>query len=144
MDVLTVRYLHMINSLTMDIPLIDESTCLHCGSKCEEEAVTDNNNHFCCNGCKLVYEMINEYELEYYYSIEQNAGNKALPYGEYEFLDDPVTANRFIKYQDDKIAKIELYIPSIHCAACVWLLEKLYKILPGTFNIRVNFIKQTL
>ena len=33
-------------------------------------------------------------------------------------------------------------IPAIHCIACVWLLENLFRLHPGIGNSQVNFLKR--
>ena len=48
--------------------------CYHCGDPCATTEIVVEDKHFCCQGCKLVYEMLNEHELCTYYDLEANPG----------------------------------------------------------------------
>ena len=63
---------------------------------------------------------------------------------EYAFLDDPLVIQKLIQFTDKEKSTIQFKIPQIHCSSCVWLLEKLYKLVPGVQLSRVNFIDKTL
>ena len=39
-------------------------------------------------------------------------------------------------------AKVTLHLPAIHCVACVWLLENLFKLHPGVGESQVNFARR--
>jgi hypothetical protein len=38
-------------------------SCFHCGDLCIDENIHLDNKVFCCNGCKAVYEILNDHEL---------------------------------------------------------------------------------
>jgi Cu+-exporting ATPase len=38
----------------------EETLCYHCGTPCVTSAIAIDDKTFCCDGCKLVYEIINE------------------------------------------------------------------------------------
>jgi len=48
----------------------NEDTCYHCGSDFEEVVVKAYDHKFCCEGCKTVYEILDENGLHNYYGIE--------------------------------------------------------------------------
>src|SRR5690606_35382981 len=82
-----------------------------------------------------------------YYSIDSSAGLKMdqpLAEGKYAFLDDPEISNSFYRYHKERMAKVLFFIPGMHCASCIWLLERLYKLLPGVQESRVNFDRKEL
>ena len=48
--------------------------CFHCGAPCDSVPINFDEKPFCCNGCKTVYEILNENELSCYYDFEQSPG----------------------------------------------------------------------
>ncbi|WP_290478191.1 heavy metal translocating P-type ATPase metal-binding domain-containing protein, partial [Leeuwenhoekiella sp. UBA1003] len=61
--------------------------CYHCGDPCLSDSITHQDKMFCCNGCKTVYDILHENDLEYYYNLDQNPGisPKAVQ-GKFDFL----------------------------------------------------------
>ncbi len=37
--------------------------CVHCGEDCGKDPVMWDDKHFCCYGCKTVYQILNEKKL---------------------------------------------------------------------------------
>lgn len=118
--------------------------CYHCGDDCLSEQISLEDKSFCCQGCKTVYEILQASEMQGYYDIEKNPGinPKVKDYNRFEYLDNPNIQEQLIDYKDDKIVKIQFHIPQIHCSACLWLLENLYKLHRGIHQSRVNFLKK--
>ncbi|MGB2153665.1 MAG: heavy metal translocating P-type ATPase metal-binding domain-containing protein [Flavobacteriaceae bacterium] len=50
--------------------------CYHCGNYGNEKAVIFNDLTFCCQGCKSIYRLLNSMDLDNYYALEINPGNK--------------------------------------------------------------------
>ena len=68
----------MIEKLAInDLPVSqDKQYCFHCDSPCLDDAESFDNHPFCCHGCRTVYEIISENNMDYYYSINSSPGNK--------------------------------------------------------------------
>lgn len=122
-----------------------ENTCYHCGLDCGKNPIVFNDKCFCCNGCKTVYEILNQNELSCYYDLEKSPGQvpKEIK-GKYDYLDNPEIAEKIIEFNDGNISVVEFYIPSIHCSACIWVLENLEKLNPAIVNSLVNFPNKTV
>ncbi|PZX51049.1 Cu+-exporting ATPase [Algoriphagus ratkowskyi] len=121
-------------------------TCFHCGEDCEDVEIIIDEQNFCCHGCRLVYEVLTENELCNYYEISNHPGeslktNKR-PENRFNYLDDAETALRLVDFRDDTESHLTFYIPIIHCASCIWLLENLHQMHSGVFYSRVDFIKK--
>ncbi|MBK7871906.1 MAG: heavy metal translocating P-type ATPase metal-binding domain-containing protein [Saprospiraceae bacterium] len=132
---------------TKNISLHQETTaCYHCGEDCKDEHILFDNKNFCCEGCKTVYEILNSSGLCQYYDLDENAGIslKGKTQAEYAYLDDPEVVARLIDFTDGTKAKVTFYLPQIHCASCIWLLENLYKLSEGILDSKVNFIKKEI
>jgi Cu+-exporting ATPase len=124
-----------------------KSVCYHCGDSCGTNNFSIDDKNFCCNGCKTVYELLSSNNLCDYYTIDDKAGlknNIPLQKGKFAFLDATEIQNQLLQFQDNNQAKINFFIPAMHCSSCVWLLEKLYNLLPGIIDSRVNFDKKQL
>ncbi len=66
----------------------------------------------------------------------QDVGDK------YAFLDLEDIKSKLLDFTDGGISKITLFIPTIHCASCIWLLENLNTLNDGIIHSTVNFPKK--
>ncbi len=118
--------------------------CYHCGDECPDDSISLNEKIFCCNGCKTVYEILNQHNLCNYYSIDQNPGitKKYQVKRNYEFLNDPDLKQKMTDFTDGQISRTTLTIPQMHCSSCIWILENLFKVNPGIISSEVNFLQK--
>ena len=96
---------------------------------------------FCCHGCKTVYEILKESDACEYYDIEKHPGIKikeAEIGQKYAYLDHEEIRSGLLEFSDGGISKVKLFIPSIHCSSCIWLLENLNR----AHAARMKFAKQ--
>jgi Cu+-exporting ATPase len=84
--------------------------------------------------------MCDYYELENMPGISMKTRKEA----RFDYLEQPEVIEKLIDYQDESLTKIQFYLPQIHCSACLWLLENLYKLNPNINQSRVNFLKKEL
>jgi len=71
-------------------------------------------------------------------SGQEARADEVTPNKTYAYLDEAEIQDKLL----DKVAhgaRIRFYLPTIHCAACVWLLEKLTQVVPGILESRVSF-----
>lgn len=128
----------------IDADLRDENHCYHCGSDFEEIVIQAHDHKFCCEGCKTVYEILDENGLHTYYGIENNPGNKILDSigNKYSFLDSPEVGEGLLDFKDGGVSSVKFYVPKIHCSSCIWLLENLHRLEEGVVKSTVNFLKK--
>lgn len=122
-----------------------DNQCIHCGSDCGKTPVRHREQVFCCDGCSMVYQILNENKLTKYYTLEKTPGIKVedLSYdSKYAFLDKEEVKAGLYEFLENSIGKVTFYIPVIHCISCIWLLEHLNKLNPGIINSSVNFISR--
>ncbi len=122
-------------------------TCYHCGEKCENSNVSINEKYFCCSGCKLVYELLDENDMCMYYNLDEKPGASQKEKGgafKYSYLDDETIVNHVIDFTDGKQSSVTFFIPEMHCSSCVWLLENLYRINTSIVSSKVNFLRKEL
>lgn len=120
--------------------------CYHCGDELNGKPIHYDDKDFCCDGCKMVYSLLKDSELCGYYDVDDEAQLKRKPVSakQFEYLDTPEIAESFLHFSSENNAQVLFFIPDMHCSSCVWLLEKLYKLLPGIHSSRVNFDKKEL
>ena len=132
--------------LDVQISTAEKLICYHCGEDCNDDDIKIDEKLFCCNGCKTVYELLNENNLCTYYRIEETPGltKKNDIKKNYDFLDDVDLHERLIDFTDGNITSITFSIPQMHCSSCIWILENLYKMDDGIIHSEANFLKKNL
>jgi Cu+-exporting ATPase len=132
--------------LNADSKIESTTICFHCGDECSDDSIRIDEKLFCCNGCKTVYEIFEQNNLCNYYKLENSPGlSPNLNFGKrFDYLDDLLTFQKLLDYQDEKISKVTFNIPQMHCSSCIWLLENLFKLNKSIKNSRVDFLKKKL
>jgi P-type Cu+ transporter len=127
---------------------IDSKTiCRHCGDICRDDSVRIDDDCFCCNGCKQVFQLLNSAKLGAYYSVGSTPGLKPSENcrtDRFAYLDDVTFRRRLLDYVDGSLAYMTLSLPQIHCPSCILLLENLYRLDPGIECARVNYLRREL
>ncbi len=137
----------MVIMLKQEILQNEKIICYHCGDDCPSNTIRIEDKYFCCEGCKLVYEILEENQLCKYYSIEDKPGKKQNVFfhkEKYSYLDDEDLIKQLLDFSEGDLARVSFVIPSMHCSSCIWLLENLHKINPAFVSSRVDFLNKTL
>jgi Cu+-exporting ATPase len=97
----------------------------------------------------MVYQILSTNQLNQYYQIEPMPGirieDEKRPSNEtYAFLDLEKFISKILTFSEGGIAKVSFFIPEIHCASCIWLLENLHSLHPGVIHSFVNFPKKEI
>jgi Cu+-exporting ATPase len=119
--------------------------CYHCGESCKNTIVSYDGRKFCCEGCKLVYDLLKENNLCTYYNLNDAPGisPKKFEYsGKYEHLNNEAVNKKLVRFKDGNSTHITFYVPKIHCSSCIWLLENLHRLHSGVFSSSVNFLRK--
>jgi Cu2+-exporting ATPase len=117
--------------------------CSHCGLPVPAGLVEDGAElQFCCSGCRVAFQAIHGAGLEAYYDLkrrldapEQAARGRG---GSHEHFDDPSFAELYCTTRADGLCTVELYLEGVHCAACVWLVEKTPLVISGVAEARLD------
>ena len=116
-----------------------ERECEHCGT-----ILSPQQDKYCCRGCEFVAATLSRMGLDAFYKYQKLDGRtlaavESDPARNYQYLEDEEVISRSVRRLDDRICAIDFSIPSIHCAGCVWLLERLPKVVQGVISASVNF-----
>jgi len=122
--------------------------CAHCTLPVPEGLIEPGaDNQFCCNGCKAVWNILHANGLDGYYAVRDAVDPEAQPTasttGTYEELDDPAFQAACVEFLPGGQAQSELLLEGMHCAACVWLIERLPKVVDGVIESRANIRRRT-
>jgi Cu2+-exporting ATPase len=116
--------------------------CDHCGLPVPTGLVDNHaERQFCCNGCRTVYELIHGCGLDRYYRLRDQAPGAVATRAtgrSYESYDDPGFAERHCRPAPGGHMRTEFYLEGVHCAACVWLVERLPRVAPGVIEARLD------
>ncbi len=131
----------------MALPVITDQQlhCYHCGETCANEKIHVAEKIFCCDGCKMVYQILNEGELCEYYNLNENPGINQRVHvrkDKFAFLDDDKIQVQLISFRDNKQVHVTFYLPQMHCSSCLYLLENLHRLDPGVVSSKVNFTRK--
>ncbi len=137
----------VILSRPADEKLEGGNLCYHCGTACTTTKLSVQDKLFCCEGCKLVYEIINENGLCNYYELENHPGLsqvKPVRKDKYAYLDNEDIAKKLYKFTDGNNTIVTFYLPGVHCSSCMWLLEHMQKLNAAIVESRLNFTKKEI
>ncbi|MBM4370233.1 MAG: heavy metal translocating P-type ATPase metal-binding domain-containing protein, partial [Deltaproteobacteria bacterium] len=117
--------------------------CAHCGLPVPPALVRDGALlQFCCLACEHVHEVLQGLGFQEYYHRARLAG--ALPAAArvsgrgFEDFDETGFQAQHVTTDATGRRSAQLYLEGVHCAACVWLVEKLPEVVPGLASVRLN------
>ena len=119
--------------------------CFHCGEPCPDRRFRQEERIFCCHGCLVVHDLLAESGLEHFYNLESHPGARAdgnASREQWKCLDEPALQQKLLDFTDGRISRVTFKVPTIHCVACVWLLENLFRLNPALGKTQVNFSRR--
>lgn len=123
------------------------TNCYHCGEQCREEEILHKERSFCCEGCRTVFDLLDENGLCNYYDMQGSPGAQMLRIelgDRFAFLDLDDIRAQLVDFSDGNTTKITFFVPNIHCSSCIWLLEHLDRLHTGVMSSQVNFMRKEL
>jgi Cu2+-exporting ATPase len=142
--------------------LVDSGRCYHCHEDVPLNAqwsveFDGEIKRLCCAGCEAVMSAIVEAGLADYYRFRGDAAVSGQLPAELEstldallIYDSPELSERYLQplgasvettsaQQPLKGVKTDLIVQDLRCGACVWLLERAVRRLPGVLSVTFNF-----
>lgn len=79
--------------------------------------------------------------MHQFYDLESAGGNKPKEFNQhkYAFLDVVDIQKKYIDFEENGKQQVTLFLPSIHCSSCIYLLENIQKINSSILSCQVNF-----
>ncbi|MEO8333316.1 MAG: heavy metal translocating P-type ATPase [Gallionella sp.] len=125
--------------------------CFHCGLPIAADAdyhgqFEGRQRDFCCFACKSVCEAIYDAGLQGYYQRTPQGALLApppTPPNDIEMYDLEEVQQDFVSRRGE-LSDAHLLVEGIHCAACVWLIERSMMRIPGVLAATVNLAGKRL
>ncbi|MEP7051472.1 MAG: heavy metal translocating P-type ATPase [Pseudomonadota bacterium] len=130
-------------------PALTVIACAHCGLPVPAGRVApQDSQQFCCDGCSSVHAVLSAAGLTDYYA-HQISSDAALAsprptLRKFEELDEPAFQTRHCQQLGDGLRSTELFLEGVHCSACVWLVERLGRVVPAVVNARFDLTRSVL
>jgi len=116
--------------------------CAHCGLPVPlARKAPPGDAAFCCDGCATVHAVLNEHGLTRYYTLAKEAGDgrpAKVTGRSHEELDDAAFTARACAPLPGGLLATDLFLEGVHCAACVWLVEKVPSMVDGAIEVRLD------
>ncbi|OGS90522.1 MAG: copper-translocating P-type ATPase [Gallionellales bacterium GWA2_60_18] len=125
--------------------------CFHCGLPIAagddyRAQLEGAERHFCCFGCQSVCTAIYEAGLQGFYQRTPEGTLLAPPPEppkDIDIYDFDEVQQEFTR-SSGEIREIHLLVEGIHCAACIWLIERSLQRVPGVLAANVNLAAKRL
>ncbi|MBI5865448.1 MAG: heavy metal translocating P-type ATPase [Planctomycetes bacterium] len=121
--------------------------CAHCGLPVPSGLIESGaERQFCCNGCRSVWGVLHSCGLEQYYRVRASAADSELVPAattgrRYDEFDDPTFQQLYVRPVQGGLFSTEFFLQGVHCAACVWLVEKLPVVAAGVVESLLDLPK---
>lgn len=115
-------------------------TCSHCGL----EAVAGEARHvdgalYCCAGCETAAAIIRASGLDGFYALPERRATRVASSGRsFAEFDHEAFQQAHVRAGTDGLAETTLYLEGVHCASCVWLVERVPMIVPGAVRAELD------
>ena len=116
------------------------ATCDHCGLPVPAGLIERGEAlQFCCGGCSTAWRILHDSGLDQYYRLPERRTTAVRPSGRsFEEFDHPAFHRLYVRGDVAGLAETDLYLEGIHCASCVWLVERVPRTLPGLVSAELN------
>jgi P-type Cu2+ transporter len=120
------------------------TACVHCSLPLAGDPVIDEGGRaFCCSGCLTVFGVLNASDSNAFYRLRGDEAGAAAHvsgrgFGEF---DDPTFFELYGERLDGAVprAAVSLYVEGVHCSACIWLVERLPRLIPGVVSAELDY-----
>lgn len=116
--------------------------CNHCHLEFDDSVmIKEESLNFCCKGCQGVYHLLKDQNLDSFYD---KLGNKSIQppievSSDLNKFDTESFEKNYVHIDNNGYKHIDLIIEGIHCAACIWLNEKVLYDTDGIMEATINF-----
>jgi len=118
--------------------------CTHCGLPAIGVAQPDADAPvFCCSACATAFTMITAHGLGAYHAFGDRRLAAVRPSGRgFGDFDHEAFHERYVRVDERGMARVELALEGVHCASCIWLIERVPLLVTGVaraeLDVRLN------
>jgi len=116
-----------------------EGTCAHCGLPALTDARVIDGARYCCAGCETAAAILRQSGLTGYYALPERRATRVDASGRgFAEFDHPAFHAAHVTVRPDGLAETALYLEGVHCASCVWLVERMPMVVPGAIRAELD------
>ncbi|HYW49117.1 MAG TPA: cation-translocating P-type ATPase [Gemmatimonadaceae bacterium] len=113
--------------------------CAHCGLPAFVTPHAEDEPVFCCSACATAWTIISEHGLGAYHMFGERRASAVRPSGrEFSDFDHEAFQSRYVTRDDDGMAQVSLALEGVHCASCVWLIERVPLLVSGVARAELD------
>ncbi|MEO7966125.1 MAG: heavy metal translocating P-type ATPase metal-binding domain-containing protein, partial [Gemmatimonadaceae bacterium] len=103
-----------------------EALCAHCRLPVLESPLEISDDHqFCCAGCRTAFTILHDHGLDQFYRFGERRGVRVTSSGRtFDEFDHEAFQALYVRQTTAGLSSVELYLEGVHCASCVWLVER--------------------
>lgn len=117
------------------------AACAHCGLPVPA-GLAGEEPAFCCGGCRTAWDVLHDSGLARYYDLSERRGAKVEPSGRtFAEFDHPAFRELWVRNRAGGLCETDLYLEGVHCASCVWLVERTPLAVPGVARAELDLAR---
>jgi len=114
--------------------------CVHCGLAIPAAELTGSAPaRFCCAGCETAFAIVHDRGLDAYYRFGERREHRVRASGRgFQEFDHETFTALYVRVRPDGLSEVELYLEGVHCASCVWLVERVALTIPDVTSAELD------
>lgn len=115
-------------------------TCAHCGLSVPSGLYdAQASQQFCCTGCHTAFTILHEHGLDSYYGFADRRESPVHASGRsFDEFDHAAFGQLYVTQTPEGLSRTELYLEGVHCASCVWLVERMPLLQAGVVRAELD------
>jgi P-type Cu2+ transporter len=128
----------LTTELTLEAPA--SLRCAHCGLEASTgDSRTVDGATYCCAGCETASSIIRQSGLGGFYALPERRNARVASSGRsYAEFDHEAFQAAHVRHGADGLAEVTMYLEGVHCASCVWLVERVPMMVPGAVRAELD------
>lgn len=124
----------------LGLGVAEQLQCAHCGLEASGgDARTQAGVTYCCVGCETAASIIRQSGLGGFYALPERRATRVRASGRsYAEFDHAAFVAAHVRQATDQLSEVTFYLEGVHCASCVWLVERVPMIVPGTVRAELD------
>lgn len=124
-------------------PATTSQSCYHCGEPIPQGVrlvvpVAGKMRNVCCEDCRTTAEWIEQKGLSDFYRLRKGASQRPITDSSTDIWHNASLLKQVLVDKGNAVFEVSLLIDGMHCASCVWLIERVLLKSGGITDIQIN------